>query len=131
MRHLRRLICLSFLICTGMVLATAIIWWLPIPDELKKPPAGTLTLLDCRGREIAELASPEARTQFPVPLDQMGPWPPRVTVALEDWRFYGHRGIDWRATAAACVRNLRSRHYIFCSSTLNNQVCKFETGRIR
>jgi hypothetical protein len=45
-----------------------------------------LTLLDCRGREIAELASPEARTQFPVALEQMGPWLPRLTVALEDRR---------------------------------------------
>ena len=114
-----------------MVLATAIIWWLPIPDELKKPPAGTLTLLDCRGREIAELASPEARTQFPVPLDQMGPWLPRVTVALEDWRFYGHRGIDWRATAAACVRNLRSRHIISGASTITQQLVKLATGRDR
>ena len=65
--------------------------------------AGTLTLLDCRGREIAELASPEARSQFPIALEQMGPWLPRVTVALEDRRFYKHRGIDWRATIAACV----------------------------
>ena len=114
-----------------MVLATAIIWWLPIPDELKKPPAGTLTLLDCRGREIAELASPEARTQFPVPLDQMGPWLPRVTVALEDRRFYEHRGIDWRATAAACVRNLRSRHIISGASTITQQLVKLATGRDR
>ena len=114
-----------------MVLATAIIWWLPIPDELKKPPAGPLTLLDCRGREIAELASPEARTQFPVPLDQMGPWLPRVTVALEDWRFYEHRGIDWRATAAACVRNLRSRHIISGASTITQQLVKLATGRDR
>src|SRR5437870_11430081 len=128
MRHLRRLICLSFLICTGMVLATAIIWWLPIPDELKKPPAGTLTLLDCRGREIAELASLEARTQFPVPLDQMGPWLPRVTVALEDWRVYGLRGIDWRATVAACVRNLRSLHFMFGASIFMQQLVNLAMG---
>src|SRR4051794_20198505 len=51
-----------------VVIATAFVWWLPIPNELQKSPSGTLTLLDCRGREIAELASPEARTQFPVAL---------------------------------------------------------------
>src|SRR5206468_149329 len=131
MRHLRRLICLSFLICTGMVLATAIIWWLPIPDELKKPPAGTLTLLDCRGREIAELASPEARTQFPVSLEQMGPWLPRVTVALEDRRFYEHRGIDWCATLAATVRNLRSGHIVSGASTITQQFVKLASNRDR
>ena len=71
-----------------VAVALAFAWWLPIPNELQKSPSGTLTLLDCRGREVAELASPEARTQFPVALEKMGPWLPRLTVALEDRRFY-------------------------------------------
>src|SRR5260370_35064278 len=76
--------------CVLVVLAAAIAvaWWLPIPHELQKFPSGTLTLLDCRGREIAELASPEARSQFPVALEQMGPGLPRISVALEDRRMY-------------------------------------------
>jgi len=112
-----------------MAIAIAIIWRLPIPDELQKSPAGTLTLLDCRGREIAELASPEARTQFPITLEKMGPWLPRVTVALEDRRFYEHRGLDWRAIAAACTRNLRSRHLVSGASTITQQLVKRATGR--
>ena len=107
----------------------AFVWRIPIPGELQAPPAGTLTLLDCRTREIAELASPEARTQFPVSLDQMGPWLPRVTIAMEDRRFYEHRGIDWRAIAAACARNLRSRHIISGASTITQQLVKLATGR--
>jgi penicillin-binding protein 1C len=106
-------------------------WWLPIPHELQKSPSGTLTLLDCRGRGIAELASPEARTQFPVALEQMGPWLPRMTVALEDWRFYQHRGIDWRATVAACARNLRSRHIVSGASTITQQLVKLASSRDR
>jgi penicillin-binding protein 1C len=109
--------------------AIAIIWWLPIPRELRKPAAGTLALLDCSGREIAELASPEARTQFPVPLEKMGPWLPRVTVALEDRRFYEHRGIDWHAIVAASTRNLRSRHLLSGASTITQQLVKLATGR--
>jgi penicillin-binding protein 1C len=109
--------------------AIAFLWWLPIPNELKKSPAGTLTLLDCRGREISELASPEARTQFPVPLEQMGPWLPPITVALEDRRFYDHRGIDWRATIAACARNLRSRRIVSGASTITQQLVKLAAGR--
>jgi penicillin-binding protein 1C len=109
--------------------AIAIIWWLPIPRELRKPATGTLALLDFRGREIAELASPEARTQFPVPLEKMGPWLPRVTVALEDRRFYEHRGIDWHAIAAASTRNLRSRHLLSGASTITQQLVKLATGR--
>src|SRR4051812_941949 len=79
--------CLVAAILVVVVAIIAFVWWLPIPNELQKSPSGTLTLLDCRGPEIAELASAEARTQFPVALEQMGPWLPRVTVALEDRRF--------------------------------------------
>jgi penicillin-binding protein 1C len=123
----------SLVICAAIVsaMAMAILWWLPIPDTLQKPPTGTLTLLDCRGREIAELASPEARAQFPITLEKMGPWLPRVTVALEDRRFYEHRGVDWRAVAAACARNLRSRHLLSGASTVTQQLVKLATGRQR
>ena len=140
MRHFRRVISLarvfrshSLAICgvVVFVVAMAIVWWLPIPAELQRPPIGTLTLLDCRGREIAELASPEARAQFPVTLEKMGPWLPRVTVALEDQRFYEHRGIDWHAIAAACTRNLRSRHLLSGASTITQQLVKLATGRER
>ena len=117
---------------TGVAVISAFAWvWFPLPAELRRPPAGTLTLLDCRGREIAELASPEARTQFPLPLEQMGPWLPRVTVALEDRRFYEHRGIDWRAIVAACARNLRSRHVVSGASTITQQLVKLATDRQR
>ena len=136
MRHFLRVISLrsrSLLIWTAVVLGAAmgIIWWLPIPNELRRPPTGTLTLLDSRGREIAEIASPEARVQLPVLLEKMGPWLPRVTVALEDRRFYKHRGIDWHAIAAASTRNLRSRHLLSGASTITQQLVKLATGRER
>jgi penicillin-binding protein 1C len=126
-RFLSRRLLVVFAGLTGF--AISFVWWLPIPDALKKAPAGTLTLLDCRGREIAEVASREARTQFPVTLDQMGAWLPRITLALEDRRFFKHRGIDWRATAAACARNLRSHHVVSGASTITQQLVKLATGR--
>src|SRR6266550_315250 len=139
MRHLRRLILGSARVsrvlvpCVLVVFLVAITfaWWLPLPHELQKSPSGTLTLLDCRGRGIAELASPEARTQFPVTLEQMGPWLPRVTVVLEDRRFYQHRGVDWRATVAASARNLRSRHIVSGASTITQQLVKLANSRDR
>jgi penicillin-binding protein 1C len=102
-----------------------------MPNELQKCPSGTLTLLDCRGREIAEVGSTEARTEFPVPLEQMGPWLPRITVALEDRRFYLHRGVDWRAIAGATARNLRSRQIVSGASTITEQLVKLVTRRDR
>jgi penicillin-binding protein 1C len=117
-----------FSLSIGVALAVS---FLSVPDNLQKSPSGTLTLLDCRGREIAELASPEARSQFPVPLEQMGPWLPRVTVALEDRRFYEHRGVDWCATVAACMRNLRSRKIVSGASTITQQLVKLASSRDR
>jgi penicillin-binding protein 1C len=117
-----------FFLSIGVALAVS---FLSVPDNLQKSPSGTLTLLDCRGREIAELASPEARSQFPVPLEQMGPWLPRVTVALEDRRFYEHRGVDWCATVAACMRNLRSRKIVSGASTITQQLVKLASSRDR
>lgn len=133
MRHLRRLIPRSrYVIACVLVLALiaiGFVWWLPIPSELQTPPAGTLTLLECRGRDIAELASSEARSQFPVALEQMGAWLPRITVALEDRRFYEHRGVDWRATLAASARNLRSHRIVSGASTITQQLVKLAAGR--
>jgi len=111
--------------------AGLLIWWLPLPNELQKPVAGTLTLLDDQGREIAEVGSPEARVQIPVQLSEMGEWLPRVTVALEDHRFYEHAGIDWRATAAACIRNFQSGRVVSGGSTITQQLVKLARNRRR
>jgi penicillin-binding protein 1C len=61
----------------------------------------------------------------------MGPWLPRVTVALEDRRFYEHRGVDWCATVAACMRNLRSRKIVSGASTITQQLVKLASSRDR
>ena len=129
MRRVRRIIFGTAAI--AILGSVAWVWWLPVPNELQKSPPGTLTLLDSRGRELAELGSPNARAQFPIALDQMGSWLPRVTVALEDRRFDQHRGIDWRATAAASARNLRYGHVVSGASTITQQLVKLATGRER
>ncbi len=127
MRGDRRVIfaALSLLVIAAVVVA----WWLPLPNELENAPVGTLTLLDCRGREIAEIASAHARVQLPRRLDEMGLWLPRVTVALEDHRFFEHRGVDWRALAAAAARNVTAGRVVSGASTISQQLVKLATGR--
>src|SRR5262249_54508948 len=49
----------------------------------------------------------------------------------EDRRFYAHRGIDWRAVAAAGARNLRARHLVSGASTITQQMVKLATRRDR
>jgi penicillin-binding protein 1C len=103
--------------------------WLPLPAELQTPLVGTPVLLDLRGREIAELASQQARVQIPVPLNEMGDWLPRVSVALEDRRFYHHNGIDWQASCAACLRNLQAGRIVGGGSTITQQLVKMACHR--
>ena len=118
------------LVCalTVVTIALSILSW-PVPAVLEEPLLGTPTLLDVRGREIAELPSAEARVQLPRSLNEMGPWLPRVTVALEDHRFYKHHGIDWRATAAAFERNLKHARILSGGSTITQQLAKMARGR--
>src|SRR6202022_336313 len=116
------------LIILGAALALWILW-LPLPAELQTPLLGTPTLLDIHERAIAELPTPDARVQIPLKLNEMGDWLPRITVALEDRRFYRHTGIDWQATGAACLRNLKAGRIIAGGSTITQQLVKIACNR--
>lgn len=126
MRHWRRIVLVSAI---GALLGATAIFFCPLPISLQKPAAGTLTLLDCRSREFAQIASADARVQLPRALNEMGPWLPRVTVALEDHRFYQHGAVDWRATAAAAVRDLQSGRIVSGGSTITQQLAKIGNAR--
>ncbi|SRR5579862_439657 len=95
------------------------LWRQPLPEQVKPG----LTLLDFRGRVIAE------SLQEPVALDQMGRWLPRVTVALEDRRFYSHGGVDFRAAAGAFLRDAKSLRIAAGGSTITEQLVKMAAGR--
>jgi penicillin-binding protein 1C len=129
MRHFRRIIRLAFL--AGITAAAIWVWWLPLPKSLQSPLTGTLVLLDSRNREIGEIASPEARAQIPLKLSEMGEWLPRVTVALEDRRFFQHHGFDLKATVGALIRNVRSGRIVSGGSTITQQLVKMACGRLK
>ena len=50
-------------------------------------------------------------------------------VAIEDKRFFEHRGVDWYRTAAACVNYLFGFSKQFGASTITQQLVKNSTGR--
>ena len=128
MRRRQRIIFSGIAVVVALAISISL---LPLPASLRQPAIGTLTLFDCRGREIAEIASPEARAQLPRKLDEIGNWLPRVTVALEDHRFYEHGAVDWHANAAAIARNLKSHRIVSGGSTITQQLVKIATGRQR
>ena len=109
------------------------IWRVPVPEALLKadPMAGTVTLLDARGDELAELGDKTARSCHPLPLGKLGMDLPRLTVALEDQRFYRHHGVDGLALLAAVARDARAGRVVSGASTITEQLVKLNAGRPR
>jgi len=110
--------------------ATTTYYLIPLPTSLSSPTPSTLTLLDIHDREFAELPSATARVQRPVTLDAMGSWLPKITVALEDHRFYEHRGIDWRSAFGSIWRDVRAVRIVRGGSTITQQLIKLADGRL-
>lgn len=116
------------IIC-GLPIALLLVWWtasylVPLPEELLHPADRTLTLVDRAGREIAIVPTGRAREAESVPLAAMGDWLPRVTVALEDRRFWDHGGVDLRAWAGALWRDVASARIVSGGSTIAQQLIK-------
>ncbi|MEA5455532.1 transglycosylase domain-containing protein [Sinomonas sp. JGH33] len=76
-----------------------------LPSELTVAPPGQITkVVAADGAQIATLFS-ENRT--PVRLDEMSPNVKNAIVAVEDYRFYEHGGVDLAGILRASVANLR------------------------
>ncbi len=107
------------------------VWSVPVPDALLRPDLmkGTITVLDARGDPLAELPDAAARSRHPLPLARLGADLPRLTVALEDRRFYQHHGPDVLALLSAAGRNLSARRLVSGASTITEQLVKLAAGR--
>ena len=78
--------------------------------------------------EVLTAGVPQAREGGYV---QYGDLPPELVhafVAIEDKRFFRHRGVDWFRTAAACISYLRGSRNGFGASTVTQQTVKNLTG---
>src|SRR5437764_11878100 len=69
-----------------------------------RPPQASL-VLDREGKLLARLA-PEER--IVVPLSAISPKLVGAVLAVEDQRFFEHRGVDWRRVAGALWRDLKT-----------------------
>lgn len=99
------------------------LYWAPLPPSLAEMKPLTTVYLDTKGRLIAEIAGPDARSHRPVSLAEMGPWIPAVMVEMEDRRFYSHGGVDAWGTARAFIEQRGG------GSTITQQLVKIATGR--
>jgi penicillin-binding protein 1A len=104
-------------------------WWLtcgfdgcPDPDGLRAyQPGGAPVLLDRHGHEFAQLHPLERQV---VSLDSVPAHLPSAFLAVEDRRFYQHRGVDWLRVGGAAVRNLTARQVREGASTLSMQLAR-------
>ena len=67
---------------------------------------------------------PAEKNRQPVPLDKISEWMPRATIAIEDRRFYDHRGVDVEGIARAAFKNLSERQVVEGGSTITQQLVR-------
>ena len=93
------------------------------PDLAKDiiPPASS-QIYDSAGNEIANIHAAENR--MPVKIEQIPINLQQAFVAVEDNRFYEHRGVDPRGLARAVYANLRDQEISEGGSTITQQLAK-------
>ncbi|MBR6013242.1 MAG: PBP1A family penicillin-binding protein [Selenomonadaceae bacterium] len=93
------------------------------PDLAKDiiPPASS-QIYDSAGNEIANIHAAENR--MPVKIEQIPLNLQQAFVAVEDNRFYEHRGVDPRGLARAVYANLRDQEISEGGSTITQQLAK-------
>lgn len=84
-------------------------------------PGGAPVLLDRHGDVFADLTPVE---QEVVPLFEMPAHVPQAFLAVEDRRFYEHRGVDWRRVGGSLLANLRSMGFSQGFSTITMQLAR-------
>lgn len=117
------------LMLAGFIVGTGFVMWiskdLPDPNRLsdRQVPEST-KIYDRTGEHLLyEVFQSQKRTV--VPLDQMGPWIPKATIAIEDKQFYTHSGIRVRSIVRAVFNNLIGRRTgAGGASTLTQQLIK-------
>lgn len=85
-----------------------------VPDEAS-------VLLDRGGEELGHLYRVN---RVVVPLDSLPAYLPNAFIAVEDQRFWQHRGVDWYRTFGAAWANLRARRVEEGFSTITMQLAR-------
>lgn len=105
--------------------------WLFVPEPKGLDFPVSPTLLDRQGQIFHARLSANEEWLLPVPLSDMGPWLPKVTVAIEDRRFRTHPGLDALAILRALRQNRAARRVVSGASTITAQVVRMSQPRPR
>ncbi len=121
-------IVLAFLICFGLLAGGFLLWFytgigLPKLETIKDlRRAQTSKIFAADGTVIAELHGEQNREN--VPLDQIGQQLQHAVIAIEDERFYQHKGVDWYGIARAFWINVVKGGVVQGGSTITQQYVK-------
>lgn len=85
-------------------------------------PRPATIVYDVKNREVGRFFAEENRD--PIPLNQIPQVVRDATIAVEDARFYTHRGVDLRAIARAVLTDLRGGRYAQGGSTITQQLAR-------
>ena len=131
-RRLRRFAAVTACLLLVSALAFLSLWHaFPFPlDRLDRLPPST-RVLAADGALIRGYIAEDDQWRFPLDYDQFSPWLIAATVAVEDGRFWDHRGVDPRAAARAAWQNLTHLRTVSGASTITMQVCRLIDNRPR
>ena len=79
------------------------------------------TFLDAAGEDVGHRGAIVGQR---LTLKEMPSYLPAAFIAMEDRRFYSHKGIDPLGLARALLLDLRARHYVAGGSTISQQTAK-------
>jgi len=85
------------------------------------PAISTFQILDSKGTVIA---TTDQENRVPVSIDEISPSMRNAIVAIEDARFYRHRGIDPIGLTRAAYHNLKAGKIVEGGSTITQQLAK-------
>ncbi len=103
----------------------------PFPENLLDPAPCGPVVFDREGRPLLGLTDQSGQWTRPARLPDISPWLVKATIAVEDQRFFKHRGIDPIAVLRAAGQNLGSARVVSGASTLTMQLCRMLDPRPR
>ncbi len=119
---------------TALVVAAAVAAWVatPLPATLRDPgPIPSVTLEDRNGQVLRTTRTFQGSRGGWIPLAELDPKIPQAFLAVEDRRFYTHRGVDVRGLARAVRDNVRAGHAVAGGSTITMQLARLLRGTPR
>jgi penicillin-binding protein 1C len=122
-RWLARIAAVAALLPPVVLIIAATCLSLP-PELVSRAPEQSIRIEDRQGRLLREVRSSTGALSKWVPLSTLPAMLPKALIAIEDRRFFSHRGVDPLAVLRATAQALRHRRVVSGASTLTMQLAR-------